>query len=188
MIRKRYLLFLLLAFFFVSGCCQKPCKVADKDTVVKINSYTITRDEFEQEFKDSAYGKIDSLESRQNFLTTLIDRKLILQYAQKEGLDKEKGFLRMIEKFWEQSLLKIALDQETKKIKESSFVTDDEVRRAYDNILKEGNISESYANAYKRIKWDLARSKETKIINDWIAGMRKKSHITVNNDILKEKK
>lgn len=188
MARKRHLLFLLLAFFFVSGCCQKPCAIADKDAVVKINNYVITRDEFEQEFKDSAYGKTDTPESRQNFLTTLIDRKLILQYAQKEGLDKEKGFLKMIEKFWEQSLLKIALDQKTKKARESSFVNDDEVRKTYDNILKQGNISESYASAYKRIKWDLARSKETKIINDWITEMRKKSRITVNNDILKTEK
>ena len=66
---------------------------------------------YPKEFKDSVYGVIDTAESRQNFLSALIDRKLLLQYAQKEGFDKETSFLQTIERFWEQSLLKIVLDK-----------------------------------------------------------------------------
>lgn len=185
---KIYSMFLLLAFLLVSGCCQNPYTDIDKNTVVSINNYNITRDEFEKDFKTSVYGKTDTPESRRDFLNSLIGRKLILQYAQKEGFDKEKSFLRMIERFWEQSLLKIALDKKTREIAAASSVTDDEVRMTYDTMLKESKVAGSYDSAYKRIKWELIRAKETKLMNDWIAEMRGKARIGVNDDILNEKK
>ncbi len=185
---KKSILFLLMSLLLVSGCCQSSCIGPDKDAAVKINNYTISRVEFDQEFKASAYGKNDTPESRQQFLNTLIDRKLILQYAQKEELDKEKGFLKMIEKFWEQSLLKTALDKKTKEVMGASPVSDYEIRTAYDNMIKKDKTDESYESAYMRIKWDLVRVRENKLIDDWIADMHKKAHISVNKDILKEKK
>lgn len=188
MTSKKLLSFTILTLLFISGCCPGTCKAPDKDTAVKINNYTISRDEFDQEFKASAYGKVDTPDTRQQFLNALIDRKLILQYAQKEELDKKKGFLRMIEKFWEQSLLKTALDKKTREIMGTAPVTDYEIRATYDNMIKENKTDESYESAYMRIKWDLVRAKENKMMNDWIADMHKTARISVNKDILKEKK
>ena len=72
---KRCAFFLLAGFLLASGCGQKPDAGKDKDIVVTVNNYNIMRDEFESEFKASAYGEADTPESRQNFLNTLIDRK-----------------------------------------------------------------------------------------------------------------
>lgn len=185
---KRYSMFLVLTLLLVSGCCQNPRGGIDKNTVVSINNYNITRDEFEEEFRSSSYGKADTPESRESFLNNLVDRKLILQYAQKEGLDEEYSFLKMIERFWEQSLLKIALDKKTRDVAAASAVTDDEVRMSYDAMLRENKVAGSYDSAYKRVKWELMRAKEAKAMNDWLAEMRKESRIGVNDDILKEKK
>ena len=92
---KKYLS-LLFVMLLLTGCSRSPVQ---KDILAKVNNYEITRSEFEGEFKVSPYGKTDTPESRRDFLNTLIDRKLILQYAQQKDYDKEKGFLRMIEKF-----------------------------------------------------------------------------------------
>jgi len=154
---KRLILFLSLAVLFASGCCQNFNVSADKDTIISVNDYNITRKEFENEFKASAYGKIDTPEARKDFLNTLIDRKLILQYAQKEGLDKKKNFLRSIEKFWEQSLLKVALDRKTKEIESKISVSD----------------------------WEAKKSEETKMMGDWMADLRKNANITIKDDNLK---
>jgi len=154
---KRLMLFLSLAFLFVSGCCQNFSVSADKDTIIIVNDYNITRKEFENEFNASAYGKIDTPEARKDFLNTLIDRKLILQYAQKEGLDKKKSFLRSIEKFWEQSLLKIALDNKTKEV-ESKISTSD---------------------------WEAKKNEETKMMSDWMSDLRKNANITIKDDNLR---
>lgn len=152
-------LLLLCIIIFLSGCCQNMCGTTTDETVITINNYNITRVEFEKEFKNSTYGKTDTPESRKDFLESLINRKLILQQAQKEGLDKEKSFLNMIEKFWEQSLLKIALDKKTKEI--------------------ESKISAS--------GWESKRDEADKLMNEWINGLRTKANIKVNESILKEK-
>ncbi len=154
--RPIFILFFLFLIIILSGCCPlSPGQ--DKDIIVSVNNYSITRDEFESEFKISPYGKIDTAESRKDFLNTLIDRKLILQYAQQKSFDKEKSFLKSIEKFWEQSLLKVALDKKTGEI--------------------EAKISAS--------DWKTARAEETKMMSDWMNELREKARITVKGDILK---
>ena len=157
---KFFALLLSLVLIFSNGCCPRnPSDAKKGEIVLSINNYNITRGEFEGWFKDSAYGMADTPESRKDFLESLIDRKLILQQAQKEGLNKEKSFLKMIEKFWEQSLLKIALDKKTKEI--------------------ESRISAA--------GWDAKRAEETKMMNDWINELWAKAHIKVKEDILKGK-
>ena len=116
MARIKILILLFLTAAFISGCSKCPSGTKAAEVVVSINNYDITRDEFETLFRESAYGKSDTPESRREFLGNLIDRKLILQYAQKEGLDREGAFLKMIESFWEQSLLKVALDRKNREI------------------------------------------------------------------------
>ena len=154
---RKVLLGVLVAFLFVSGCGPKPGTRTDKDWVVSINDYQISRAEFESEFKDSAYGAVDTPESRRNFLNALIDRKLILQYAQKEGFDKEKPFLKAIEKFWEQSLLKVVLDRKTIEI----------------------------ASKTSAAGWEAQRAEETKKMNVWVGELRKRARITISDGALK---
>jgi hypothetical protein len=156
MTRKICSLLLLTMCWFASGCGQNPSVSSDGEVVVSVNNYNIMRDEFENEFKASSYGVTDTPESRQNFANSLIDRKLILQYAQKEGLDKEQSFLKTIEKFWEQSLLKVALDRKTREI-ESDITASD---------------------------WTAKRTEETKKMNDWMIQLRKEARITINNSAL----
>lgn len=153
MISKKSQFFFLMAALFLSGCGQCPIANVDQDAVVTINDYSISRGEFENEFKASTYGEVDTPESRQNFLNTLIDRKLILQYAQKEGLDKEANFLKTIEKFWEQSLLKVALDKKTKEI-ESKITASD---------------------------WQVKRAEEAKAMSNWMSELRQKARITLKD-------
>jgi len=147
---------LIAALIFISGCCPASSKEKADAIIVSVNNYNVTYDEFEKEFKDSTFGNTDTPESRKDFLNSLIDRKLILQYAQKEGLDKEKNFLKSIEKFWEQSLLKIALDKKTREI-ESKLSTSD---------------------------WGVKRAAEAKMMSDWMSELRKRAHITIKDGSL----
>lgn len=155
--RPFFILFNLFIIIALSGCCPSSASHEDKEAIVSVNNYCITRSEFESEFKTSPYWKTDTPESRQEFLNTLIDRKLILQYAQKEGLDREVNFLKSIEKFWEQSLLKIALDKKTKDI--------------------EAKLSTS--------GWEAKRNEETKMLNDWMSELHKQAHITIKDGTLR---
>jgi len=141
---KRYLIVILIVLL-ITGC---KCQAKDKQILARINNYEITKQEFEEEFKDSAYGVSDTEESRKSFLDNLINRKLVLQEAQRQGLDKDSAFLKSIERFWEQSLLKVMLDKKSKDISMLKDTGKKEVEDAYDGwiegLRKNSNIKIDY--------------------------------------------
>ena len=182
---KRQLFVLAILLCIVIGGCGPTPK--SKEIVAKINNYEITKDKFETEFKESIYGQIDTQEAREEFLNNLINRKLILQDAQSKGLDKEQSFLRMIERFWEQSLLKIALDKKTKEISGSISVSDTQIRQLYDLMVKNGQIDKPYEQAREQLKRDLIKTVESQAMDKWIAQLNKKAQIRINYELLKQK-
>lgn len=180
---KKYLFFILI-LPFIFGC---NCPVKNQAVVVKINQYEMTKAEFEKEFKDSVYGTEDTFESRMDFLDSLIFRQLILQDAQKKGLDRDKEFLKMIQRFWEQSLLKLALDKKSKEIISSVSVKDADIKEAYDAMLKEKKTDKSYEQMYPQIKWEISNMKDSQELDGWMKGMRKNSRIEINKQLLSSK-
>jgi len=178
---KKYLV-ILVALLFIFGCTGKS---KDKKVLAKVNNYEITAEEFEEEFKASTYGSVDTLASRKEFLNTLINRQLILQDAQKKGLDKDKNFLKMIEKFWEQSLLKFVLERKNNEVAGSTLVNDREIQETYDNMLKNGKTDRPYDQMYQQIKWEITKSKETQAMNDWLMQLGHKADIKINSALLK---
>ena len=86
-----------------------------QDTIAKVGDYVITRQEFDEAYKDSSYGTLGTLASRRIFLNNMINQKLIILAAEKEGLDKNKKFLKMVESFWQQSLLTMAMQDKTQE-------------------------------------------------------------------------
>lgn len=180
--RKAIFLFLLL---FIFACEKQP---PDKSVLVKVNDYVLTKAEFEEDFKDSIYGANDTLESRKEFLNNLVNQKLILQDAQAKGLDKQKSFLKTIERFWEQSLMKVALDKKSKDISGSVSVSNDIIRDAYDNMAQAGKADKSYDQMKEQIKWQLIKLKETQLMNDWMDNLRKSAQVKIDYDLLKPDK
>lgn len=178
--------FMILGISLMLVGCTCPL-TGKKAIVAKVNNYDISAEEFETEFMNSPYGRQDTLESRKDFLNNLIDRKLVLQEAQKEGLDKENSFLKSIERFWEQSLLKVALDKKTQEIAGSVKITDKEIEQTYQQLLKDGKISKPYAQAYNEIKWRLLKALQSRRMNEWLVSLRKDAKVEVNYGLLNNK-
>jgi hypothetical protein len=97
---------------FVLGCQSKESHQA---VVARVGAYVITQDEFEEAYKNSAYGRENNPFYRSTFLNNMINQKLILLDAEHRGLDRDPQFLKMVENFWQQSLLTIALQEKTKE-------------------------------------------------------------------------
>ena len=182
---KKYIIF-FCALALLTGCGRAAKE--KKEILAKINDYEITAQEFEEAFQDSASFRQDNLESRKESLDSLINQKLILQEAQKKGLDKEPGFLKAIEHFWEQSLLKIAADKKTREISASVRVSETEVQQAFDKLPDTDKAGKTYQDLYGQIKWKLNKDKEEKNIESWLTGLRQKAAITVNYELLKKDK
>jgi peptidyl-prolyl cis-trans isomerase SurA len=177
---KKLALYVLLFAFL--GCEKAPVK----PVLVTINNYSISREEFDREFIDSPLAKKDTREARKQFLEMLINRKLLLQEAQKLGLDKDAEFLKSIERFWEQSLLKAYLDRKTQEVAGQIFISDFAVEQAYKNLQAEGKADKPYAQMYRTLKWDLARAKESELMDKWLKDLKNNAAINVNVGLLKE--
>lgn len=181
---KNYAIMILLVLF-IFGCSYRS---EDKKAILaRVNNYEITQDEFEEEFRESAFGSAaDTLESREEFLNALINRKLILQEAEREGLDKEKSFLKMIQRFWEQSLLKTALDKKAKDIASSASVKDEDIEEGYNRMLEEGKTEEPYETMYNQIRREITRLKQSRMMDEWISELYKNSDIKINKGLLQK--
>lgn len=129
---KNKMIFLLLIMFLAGCSCPLP---KNENVLAKINNYTITLEEFQTQFSQSPYSKDNTPEAKKEFLKLLIGRKLILQDAQAKGLDKENDFLKMIEKFWEQSLLKLALQRKSQEISGLAEVNND--KQGQDQLMND---------------------------------------------------
>ncbi len=97
---------------FVLGCQSRE---SQRPVVARVGTYVITQDEFEEAYKNSVRGKEHDSFYRRAFLNNMINQKLILLDAQRHGLDRDPQFLKMVENFWQQSLLTMALQEKTKE-------------------------------------------------------------------------
>jgi hypothetical protein len=107
-------LFLCLVMTILAGCGNSQ-PTPSQDVIAKIGDYVITREEFDDAYKDSAYGDQGTYASRRTFLNNMINQKLIILDAENRGLDKNKEFLRMVENFWQQSLLTMAMQEKSRE-------------------------------------------------------------------------
>jgi peptidyl-prolyl cis-trans isomerase C len=131
--RHSYRLRLALAalFFGLAGCGQK------SDLVATVGDQAISKTEFEQAFgaQPQSFSSYEAeLERRQQFLDGLVDQKLLLIGAYRQGLDKSDDIQRLIE----QQQAKFLLDQLYKQeIVDKVQVPDAAVRTWYDNMGEE---------------------------------------------------
>lgn len=178
--KKAALIF--IGLFLICSCAKKE---APSNVLASVNNYEISKAEFELAFQDSRYAKNDTLQAKQEFLNNLINQKLILQEAQRQGLDKEPSFLKLIEKFWEQSLLKTALERKAKEAAGTAKVSDNTIKEAYDNMVKQGKATKPYEAMYSQIKWEISKLKESQKMDDWLVDLKKKAKIKINSGLLK---
>lgn len=92
---------------------------SEKNIVITINRKHITLDEF-----NARFASVQATD-RHDFINSLIVRELMIQDAQKEGIDKNEAFRRSIQDYYEQSLIKQVIDKKIKSLKVD--VTDHEI-------------------------------------------------------------
>jgi len=113
MSRILFVVFVVLGIsaIFITGCFA-PVR---HDFVAKVDNYVISQEEFNDAYKNSSYSSSTRILSQHDFLNNMINQKLILLDAQAHGLDKNKEFLKMVEVFWQQSLLTLAVKEKNKE-------------------------------------------------------------------------
>ena len=157
--KKIPIIFSIFLLIFVCGCGNKGAKNDDR-VLAKVNNYELRVSDF-KEAADPAllrrYASYSPSQGKEQLLETLISKEVLLQEAQKLNLDKEKSFMKEIEGYWEQALLKSLINKKIKELSPNIIVTDDEIANEY-NRLKYKVLAELYIFSDKAPAEQLSKS------------------------------
>ncbi len=134
----------------------------DDKILARINNYTLTTADFKSETQralPSGLSAPDLEKAKESLLDDLITKKLLIQEAQKQNFDKEKAFVKEIERYWEQALLKLLYKKRSQE------------------LLREISMNESDPNSRDR--------KVQEALNAWIEDLKKSANIKKYKENLK---
>jgi len=175
----RYIAVLLLVLC-ASGCEPREQK---KPVALRVGDISITADEFNEAYERSMFVPGESNLTKKEFLDMFVKRRLLLKEAEKANLHTDERFLKSVEYFWQQSLLKLVIDRQLKEISVKVDVTEKEVRDYYE-VNKANFGGKTYEEKRERIKFMLLREKQQKALEDWMTGLKNNVKITADNKAL----
>lgn len=102
-----YIAIILLGLSAIIGYELRSPKNTSQDAALIINDRIFTTEEFNKLYALQQ----PRMQSKDEFINSLITKELLIQESQKEGIDKEEPFRRSIQSFYEQSLIKLLIDR-----------------------------------------------------------------------------
>lgn len=109
--RMILLMITILSMLLVPACGKNDnLQSGDSKVVAKINNYKLTIADFKSEAQDKLPANLSDIEfekAKEDLLDEIITKKVLIQEAQKENFDKDRSFVKEIERYWEQALLKL---------------------------------------------------------------------------------
>lgn len=172
----KILAIITLVIIFSMGCAKKPEK---GQVVAEINNYLVTTDDLRDEAKLSIYSA-----SKEQVLQNIIYKELLLQEAQRMNLDKDKNFMKEIENYWKQALIKRLINMKGSEFLAFTQVSPNEIKAEYDlmNEDNEGKIK-SYDQMSGQIREVLRMRKAQILLNNWINDLKKNAKIKRHNEV-----
>lgn len=167
----------IILIFSVCGCSKK------EKAAIKIGNIEISAKEFNDALKTSEFAAGDP-NQRKLFLENYISRRLILQEAEKLGMDRDPQFLQSIQLFWEQSLLKLALARKINELTFSTRVDDAEVRSFYEKYKEKDFTGKELSEVYDSIKLLISKVKQRKAIQNWTNSLERQAKIQIDYKLL----
>lgn len=177
-----YKYFLFIACIAVLCGCE-PKKEKDPE-FIRVNGISIGINEFEQAYNAALFTGANGPMTKEEFIETLIKRRLLLAEAEKAGLDKDEKFLRSVEMFWQQSLLKLLVEKQLKQFSVTMDIPEPEIKAYYDRHREEFG-DKTYEQKKERIRYMLARQQQQKSLEKWMEDLRDDARVSINRKLLK---
>ncbi|MEW5895201.1 MAG: hypothetical protein AB1650_05545 [Candidatus Omnitrophota bacterium] len=173
---KKVMLVSLSVLILLYGCSRRD------QIALRIGPVNFSAVEFEEAFRESQYVNMGKL-GREMFLEQFIDTKLVLLEAESRGLDKDPGFLKDIQRFWEQALLKRIVARENDHFAGKVKVSEDEIQEYYQQHRQDFNGRE-LGEIHDQVKWVLIKIKQSQLLSQWMNSLRTKTDIKINKELL----
>lgn len=186
--RVLFVVFLLTSIFISAGCGKtRQTSGEDAQVVAKINDYELTVMDVKNEadFKIAdRYLKEDPVRARKMLLENIIMAKILLQEAQKSSFDKDEVFMKEIELYWEQALLKLLIKKKTEELSRRIVIRDAEIQEEYDRLVAEEGENRPFSEVQPEITREIYNKKMQENFNGWLKDLRNQSSVEVNEEVL----
>lgn len=185
--KKMRTIFVVACLIFAAGCAKEKSK--SQQVLAKINNYALTVRDFNEEVSLTRGNKslsADPLEAKKQLLEEIINKKILIMQAQKLNFDKDKAFMKEIERYWEQALLKLLLKRKSEELVGTINVSDKEVQQEYQKMKEEDSLIGSLQSLAHQLREELLDRKRMEALEAWIEGLRKNTKVEINEGILKE--
>ena len=184
---KKGLLFpFLLALSFSLFCCSQE-QTEKKEILAKINDYELSLKDFELQLVDELEMDQDfklTRKARKEFLDQLIRKELLIQEAKRLKLDKEKNFVRTIERYWESTLIRDLMELKGKEISKRTVVSQEEIEGRYEKMKQSDPDLDPFKNMQKKIAKQIMEEKRRKRLVAWINELKKDAEIEIDQELL----
>lgn len=182
------IIFTLCAVVFIAGCAKAPeQKTGDSRTVAKINNYMLTVEDFKGASRlmlPDGELPADAGKAKEEILNELVMKNILLQAAQERSFDKDRAFMKEIERYWEQALLKLLINKKTEEISRSVVISDREVQKEYDAMAAGPALVKSREQAVAEIRDSLRYRKIQEALGAWVEELKRKAVVQVDKDVL----
>ena len=181
---RKVLFNVLICSLIFAGCSPAGGK-GDNRIVAEVNKYQMSAEDLKYELKNMPYDEADLLKTekgRKEYIDRLLEKEILLQEAQRQGLDREKDFMKSIESYWEQALLRLLLQRKSREISGMIHVYENEIEGYYRSSGERLPLSKVKTDIIRAIR----QKKETEAMNAWIDELKEKSRIKINKKLLEE--
>jgi hypothetical protein len=117
---------LLLFCVYVAGCSPRP--LTTEKVVARVNGSAITADDFLRELERAApmlgqFGDLSDDDIKASVLDNMVVNFLLMEQAQKKGLELQDSFRLEVQDYWRQALLKAVVAAKYREFMENSEVS-----------------------------------------------------------------
>jgi len=149
-----------------------------------VNGTPITSEELDREWETlpSQYRDVFH-EDKEEFLNQLITEKILLQEAERQGLENEKEVQEKIEKDTEHRK-EILIQELIQSIAKGVQVSPEEIRKLYEELKKE-ILDEPFEEVKDQLKVYLLQQKTKEKLEAWVEELKSKAKITRNGEWIK---
>jgi hypothetical protein len=177
-------LFVFILLLHAKGCSTK---VEKEQVLVKINDSHITQAEFENQLTAEIEFEPDfklTQEAKTQFLDQLIKKELLIQEAIRLKLDRQKQFIKAIERYWQSTLIRDLLALKGEEVSKRTYISEEEIHRRYQLMLREDKSFPPLSEIRGKIEESLKEEKKTEKIKEWINNLRNNAKIEINQELI----
>lgn len=185
--KKIILCLILLIVSLPLVSCSPEQKTEEAEIVVSINDYPLTLSEYQNQLNSIVNLNEEyklTREARKASLEELIRKELLIQEAKRLELDRTERFIRTIERYWESTLIRDLMEVKGAEFTNRTLVSEDEIEAAYNDMKKSGEELQPIENMREQIAERIREEKKTRMLEQWIEGLRKTARVEINEELL----